>query len=147
MDCPSCHLVNPDSAERCDCGYDFRSRTLKSSYLWGDQLGHLAGELGQGNLRAAELLSAVESGYRFVVFNYCISLLVVTFKRTSRVHLVRPGANVMKLAAPYTCITLLLGWWGIPWGPIYSIQSLVVNARGGHDITQLVLASHSSGAT
>ena len=23
MECPKCEVVNPDTAERCDCGYDF----------------------------------------------------------------------------------------------------------------------------
>jgi hypothetical protein len=32
-DCPKCKLVNPDTAERCDCGYDFPSGTMQSSYL------------------------------------------------------------------------------------------------------------------
>jgi hypothetical protein len=27
MDCPYCGLINPDSAIRCDCGYDFRVRS------------------------------------------------------------------------------------------------------------------------
>jgi hypothetical protein len=27
--------------------------------------------------------------------------------------------------------TALLGWWGIPWGPIYSIGALASNANGG----------------
>jgi len=27
-----------------------------------------------------------------------------------------------------------LGWWGIPWGPIYTIASLVRNARGGYKL-------------
>jgi hypothetical protein len=29
------------------------------------------------------------------------------------------------------------GWWGIPWGPIYTVQSLWVNLRGRHDVTPL----------
>jgi hypothetical protein len=30
MRCPNCGLVNPDTAQRCDCGYDFPSRTMKA---------------------------------------------------------------------------------------------------------------------
>lgn len=32
-DCPKCGLANPDAAQRCDCGYDFSSRTMEESYL------------------------------------------------------------------------------------------------------------------
>jgi len=31
-DCPKCGLVNPDTAERCDCGWDFASRRVDLSY-------------------------------------------------------------------------------------------------------------------
>ena len=33
MSCPSCRLINPPSAARCDCGYDFSTGTVKQSYL------------------------------------------------------------------------------------------------------------------
>ena len=33
MICPACGLINPDSAQRCDCGYDFAARKIKLSYL------------------------------------------------------------------------------------------------------------------
>ena len=33
MDCPNCKLVNPPTATRCDCGYDFETRTIQASYL------------------------------------------------------------------------------------------------------------------
>jgi hypothetical protein len=32
-DCPKCGLVNPPSAQRCDCGYDFMLRRIQASYL------------------------------------------------------------------------------------------------------------------
>ena len=32
-----------------------------------------------------------------------------------------------------------VGWWGIPWGPIYSIQSLYTNITGGHDVTDQIV--------
>lgn len=31
--CPSCNLINPDSAVRCDCGYDFHSQRVERTYL------------------------------------------------------------------------------------------------------------------
>jgi hypothetical protein len=33
--CPKCRLVNPALALRCDCGYDFVSRSVEASYLGG----------------------------------------------------------------------------------------------------------------
>lgn len=32
MDCPRCGLINPETAQRCDCGYDFQSRTVQKSF-------------------------------------------------------------------------------------------------------------------
>ena len=31
-DCPKCGLANPESAQRCDCGYDFAARSVERSY-------------------------------------------------------------------------------------------------------------------
>ena len=31
--CPRCGLFSPDEALRCDCGYDFATRSVQSSYL------------------------------------------------------------------------------------------------------------------
>lgn len=37
MECPMCKLENPDSAVRCDCGYDFKKRTVEQSYLTANE--------------------------------------------------------------------------------------------------------------
>ena len=33
MNCPNCSLVNPPTAQRCDCGYDFVTKTVKEPYF------------------------------------------------------------------------------------------------------------------
>ncbi len=33
MECPRCGLFNPDSASRCDCGYDFKSKTVEKPFF------------------------------------------------------------------------------------------------------------------
>ena len=33
MKCPICEIINPDTALRCDCGYDFSTRQMKEPYL------------------------------------------------------------------------------------------------------------------
>lgn len=35
QDCPKCRLVNPPNAQRCDCGYDFASKSMQKSYATG----------------------------------------------------------------------------------------------------------------
>jgi hypothetical protein len=33
MECPRCKLTNPDSAQRCDCGYDFETKIVERPYF------------------------------------------------------------------------------------------------------------------
>lgn len=32
MQCPRCRLINPDTALRCDCGYDFETQRMQKPY-------------------------------------------------------------------------------------------------------------------
>lgn len=34
-----------------------------------------------------------------------------------------------------TLASLFFGWWGIPWGPIWTIQAIFVNLTGGYETT------------
>ena len=88
-----------------------------------------------------QLQQEIQQGAKFVIYQYCISLLVITFKRSSNIYFIRHEENVILKGLVYTLVSLLLGWWGIPWGPIYTIQSVWVNFNGGRDVTREMLAS------
>jgi hypothetical protein len=92
--------------------------------------------LDDGNPEAWE--SGLAAGARFVVFEYCISLVVATRRRPSEVYLLRPGELGLIRGLPYTLLTLLLGWWGIPWGLIHTPLALITNLSGGRDVTPAV---------
>lgn len=82
-------------------------------------------------------------GARFVVFEYCVSVILMTFRRPSSIYFVRDEEGTFGRAIFYSLISLLFGWWGIPWGPIHTFNSIIKNLRGGRDVTQEFLASIS----
>lgn len=88
-----------------------------------------------------ELQTELANGAKFVVYQYCISILIMTFKRYSNIYFIRADENRLTKGLGFTLLSLALGWWGIPWGPIYTIQALVINLGGGKDVTAEVLAS------
>lgn len=93
-----------------------------------------------------ELQQEIQQGGKFVMFQYCISILVLTFKRSSNIYFIRHEENAALKSLPFTLLSLVLGWWGIPWGPIYTVQSVWVNFKGGRDVTSEVLSSMMSAA-
>jgi hypothetical protein len=93
---------------------------------------------------SGELQQELQEGGKFVMYQYCISILILTFKRSSNVYFIRHEENAILKGLPFTSLTLLLGWWGIPWGPIYTIQSVWVNFQGGKNVTEEVLSSMMS---
>jgi hypothetical protein len=92
----------------------------------------------------SHLQQELQQGAKFVIYQYCISLLIITFKRSSNIYFISHENNAVLKGIPFTLLSLLLGWWGIPWGPIYTIQSVWVNFNGGKDVTKEVLASMTS---
>jgi hypothetical protein len=97
--------------------------------------------VGIENMTMDQLKAELAGGARFVLYQYCISVVVMSFKRASDIFLVRPGENAVVKSLPYTFCSLLLGWWGIPWGPIWTIATVVTNLRGGRDVTKDVMSS------
>ena len=96
---------------------------------------------GIEGMRQGELDFEIHRGAKFVLFQYCISVIVLTFRRPSDIYFVRQGENALAKGLPFTLLSLVAGWWGIPWGPIYTIQSVYNNSRGGKDVTRAVVNS------
>src|SRR5262249_15977215 len=76
---------------------------------------------------------------------YCFSIIVMTFKRGTDVYYIPPGGSTASKSLPYTLLTLLLGWWGFPWGFIYTPMAIATNLGGGRNVTKQVLASLTAG--
>jgi hypothetical protein len=100
---------------------------------------------GTESLTVTQVQAELEAGARFVFFEYCISLVFVTLRRPTDIFLLRAGERGLLRGLPYTLASLFLGWWGVPWGLVYTPQVLLTNLGGGRDVTEaaraLLLAS------
>ncbi|WP_163998282.1 hypothetical protein [Pyxidicoccus caerfyrddinensis] len=96
---------------------------------------------GVENMTVGQLQEELSRGGRFVVFEYCVSILVMTFRRSSDVYFIRAGEGTAGKSIGYTLLSLVLGWWGFPWGLIYTPMCLATNLGGGKDVTETVVSS------
>jgi hypothetical protein len=90
---------------------------------------------------AAELEQELAAGARVVFYEYCVSVVIMTLRRPSALYLLRPGERGLLRGLPYTIASLLVGWWGVPWGCIYTPLIVFCNFGGGRDVTAAVQAS------
>jgi len=77
----------------------------------------------------------IQRGAKLVYFQYCVSIVLMTFRRSSDIYFIAAGESSVKKGLPWTLLSLVAGWWGIPWGPIFTVQALVTNFKGGKDVT------------
>jgi hypothetical protein len=87
-----------------------------------------------------EIEFEINRGGKLLVYQYCVSVIVITFRRTTPVQFVKAGESAAAKSLPWTLLSFLLGWWGIPWGFIYTPMVIYKNLNGGVDVTESVLA-------
>jgi hypothetical protein len=95
--------------------------------------------LGIDGLDGKMVADELRRGARFVIYQYCISILIISLRRPSDIYFVRAGQSAITKGLGFSMVSLLLGWWGIPWGPIYTIGAVITNFSGGKDVTQEVI--------
>jgi len=90
---------------------------------------------GLGERTIEQVERELRQGGKFVVYLWVVSLLIVTFKRSSAVHYIPPDGSALTRGLPYTLCSVLFGWWGIPWGILYTGEAILENFTGGKDVT------------
>jgi hypothetical protein len=94
---------------------------------------------GIENLSVQDLQDEVAAGAKFVIYTYCFSIVVMSFKRGTDIYFVKSNESRFAKSLPWFFISLLFGWWGLPWGIIYSIGCIGTCIQGGKDVTNEVM--------
>jgi hypothetical protein len=69
-----------------------------------------------------------------VRYPYVVSVVVLTFRFESRPHRVRSDDARYVRGIPYMVVSLLFGWWGVPWGPIQTWRAVWDCLSGGVEV-------------
>ena len=91
--------------------------------------------LGISGFSRQELAEQLGAGGRLVFYEWCISFLIFTLRHSSPVYFLRPGQWAWAHGLPYSLVSAVLGWWGVPWGVVYTPLTIIANSLGGRDIT------------
>ena len=73
-----------------------------------------------------------------VQYQFAVSLISVSMTRGTSL---RPKKDKVKMLIFCTFISLFGGWWGIPWGPYYTVVSFINNAKAKEVTIQQLIDS------
>jgi len=89
-------------------------------------------QLKLGNVRYETKVINLET----TLTRYCIVYSFIFFTRkTYSNYVIRNSNKSIITGIASTLSSLLVGWWGLPWGPIYTIQSVFINISNQEAIT------------
>ncbi|MEQ1783311.1 MAG: hypothetical protein ABMA14_18300 [Hyphomonadaceae bacterium] len=100
--------------------------------------------VGLPDISFEALEAEVKNGARFVCYQYCVSILVMTYSRGTDVYYIPPGKSAVAKGLGWTALSFVVGWWGIPWGLIRTPMALATNLSGGKNLTHEVMAHYRS---
>jgi hypothetical protein len=84
----------------------------------------------------------VLKGGRFLRYYWNISVILLSFRKSTALTYVRSDRSAGLGALGWGTFSLFFGWWGFPWGIVYTPLSLWHNTRGGTDHTHEVLTAY-----
>lgn len=99
---------------------------------------------GIEGMNANQIRQESDQGGRFVIFEYTVSIFIMTFKRPTNIYFLRAGESATLKGLPWTMLSLFLGRWGFPWGHVYTPMAVFTNLSSGKDVTKRLLSAHTS---
>lgn len=95
---------------------------------------------GINNATYEQIHAEVQYGAKFVQYTYVISIVILTLRLKSDIFFIRRGSSGFAEGIPYSLISLLAGWWGFPFGFIFTPIHIMMNSFGGSNVTQTVMS-------
>ena len=136
MKCPICNREIENDSVFCEhCGSKLTQESVMPAQL---KVGKV-GVIGLENMTLTQIRNEVARGGRFLRFPYTMSFVLLTLKLTSDIYFVRHNEPASSYGSKYAWINLLLGWWGIPFGPIYTLMCIGGSFKG-EDMTREVMS-------
>ncbi len=95
--------------------------------------------IGIDGMSIDEIKFEINRGTKFVTYEFCISIILVIFRRRGAVYFIKSGESRVAKGLGLTFLTLILGWWSFPKGPFYTIDVMFSNLSGGKNVTNEIL--------
>jgi hypothetical protein len=115
--CPKCRLINPSTAKRCDCGYDFSSRRVEASFL-------TTNDRPSGEPRKPSSL------YKVVAVLALLFEMAKTFLLSATTRGVHPSVVLSAALIPAYLASAVGLWQARKWGSYVLFTSLAVSVLG-----------------
>ncbi|MCF7789282.1 MAG: hypothetical protein K9N47_24385 [Prosthecobacter sp.] len=96
---------------------------------------------GTEGMSIQQIEDDVLRGGRFRIFRYNFSVIVMSFQRGTEMRYFRAGQGTGAHAWPWTLLSMVVGWWGFPWGILFTFQTIYTNCMGGKDVTPELLGA------
>lgn len=89
------------------------------------------------NLTIQSLRRRIDDGYRFIVYQYSISLIVGNIFTVSSAYLLKKEDQKTH-TLKYNLLSFIFGWWSLD-GVTNTLKSLKTNSKGGLDVTKDIM--------
>lgn len=65
---------------------------------------------GIEGLSGSDIAREIERGGKFVQYGYCVSILILTFRRSSDIYFIKGGNSGISNGLVFSLISLTFGW-------------------------------------